>query len=115
MYQNAALLVSSVIPSTYRFFDNSVVKEARLHAFQEEIELPVLKLKEPKDIRWLSYDGAIATFRKCYPAIALEPEGHAANDAAAKAWVKRVKTYEFVASLHMLSDALRLLAVAKLQ
>ena len=100
----------SLPTGVYRLFNNSGVKEARLHALQEELNLPVLKLKEPKDVRWLSYDGAVSAFRKTYRAIVLELEHQAITDAAAKAWLKRIKTYEFVASLHMLSDALPVLA-----
>ena len=79
---------------------------------QHELNLPVLKLKEPKDVRWLSYDGAISAYRKTFPAVLLELERRTITDAAAKAWAKRIKSYKFVASLHMLSDALPILAKA---
>lgn len=64
--------VKPTIAGIYRLFDNSGVKEAKLHALQEELTLPVLKLKEPKDVRWLSYDAAISAFLKCFAAILLE-------------------------------------------
>eukprot|EP00117_Sycon_ciliatum_P027376 scpid58849/ scgid22254/ len=104
--------VKPTIAGIYRLFANSGVKEAKLHALQEELTLPVLKLKEPKDVRWLSYDAAISAFRKCFAAILLELQRQSveASDAAAKAWLKRIKTYEFVASLSLLADALPLLA-----
>lgn len=104
--------VKPTIAGVYRLFDNSGVKEASLHAFQDQLQLPALKLKEPKDVRWLSYEAAINVFRKTFPAILLELKHQQDDqrDAAAKAWVKRMKTFEFVASLHLLSDALPLLA-----
>ena len=104
--------VKPTIGGIYRLFDNSGVKEAHLHAMQHELNLPVLKLKEPKDVCWLSYDGAISAFRKTFPAVLLELERQAITDADAKAWGKRIKCYEFVASLHMLSDAVPILAKA---
>ena len=79
---------------------------------QHELNLPMLKLKGPKDVCWLSYDGAISAFRKTFPAVLLELQRQAITDAAAKAWGKRIKCYEFVASLHMLSDAVPILAKA---
>lgn len=80
------------IAGVYCLFANSRVKEARLHAFQSELDLPVLKLKEPKDVRWLSYEAAISVFKRSYAAIVLELQRQKddLNDAAAKAWLKRM-------------------------
>lgn len=51
--------VAPTVAGVYRQFHNSSVKEAGLHEFQEALDLPVLCLKEPKDVRWLSYDAAV--------------------------------------------------------
>ena len=54
------------------------------------LDLPVLQLKEPKDVCWLSYDAAVTAFRRSYQAILLELEREAVenHDAAAKGWAK---------------------------
>lgn len=97
--------------SVYRQFDNSSVKEAGLHEFQAQLDLPVLCLKEPKAVRWLSYDAAITAFRRSYKAIVMELDYEVSvlHDPAAKGLLKNIRCYEFVASLHLFSDAVPIL------
>ncbi len=106
------LQVQPALGGVYRQFKYSTVKEASLHEFQKELDLPVLKLKEAKHVRWLSYDAAVKAFLRSYPAIVLELEREAEeeNDAAAVGWLNRVKCYEFVASLRLLADVLPILS-----
>ena len=64
--------VAPSLGSIYRLFNNSSVKEAGLYELQQALDLPVLSLKEPKHVIWLSYDGAVTAFRKSYRVIVLE-------------------------------------------
>ena len=70
----------------------------------------MLSLKEPKHVRWLSYNGAVTAFRKSYRAIVLELtyEATELHDPAVQGLLK-VKTYQIVASLHLCSDVLPVL------
>jgi hypothetical protein len=43
------------------FFQASAVRTAGLKAIQELLDSPTLKLKEAKDVRWLSHDQAVQT------------------------------------------------------
>ena len=66
--------VQPALGGVYRPFKYSTVKETSLHAFQQQLELPVLKLKEPKHVRWLSYEPPVKAFLSPYAAIVLELE-----------------------------------------
>ena len=71
----------------------------------------MLSLKEPKHVRWLSYDGTVTAPRKSYRAIVLELtyEATEMHCPVAKGLLKKVKTNKFVASLHLFSDVLPVL------
>ena len=45
----------------FSFYQNSPVRMSGLHAIQSLLDDPAIKLKEAKDVKWLSYDTAIAT------------------------------------------------------
>ena len=51
------------------FFQASAVRTAGLKAIQELLDSPTLKLKEAKDVRWLSHDQAVQTLRRTLPAV----------------------------------------------
>ena len=50
---------------------------AGLRAIQEILSDPIIKLKQKKDVRWLSYDAAIESILRTLPSIivSLEREG----------------------------------------
>lgn len=106
--------VAPTLGGVFRHFNNSSVKEASLHEFQEALDMPVLCLKEPKDVRWLSYDLAVTAFRKSYRAIVLELQFEASqrHDPAAKGLLKKVRTQlftkQFIALPHFTTDIMRL-------
>lgn len=69
---------------------------------------PQLKMKEVLDTRWLSHDRAVTAIRECLPALvaSLEREASERADATAAGLAMFVKTTNFVASIHMMSDIL---------
>ena len=96
----------------FRQFKYSSIKEASLHDFQRQLDLPVLKWKELKHVRWLSYGAAVKASLTSYAAgvIELERQADEEGDVAAFGWLRHIKCYEFVASLHLLADILPVLA-----
>jgi hypothetical protein len=50
---------------------------AGLHAIQEILNDPIIKLRQAKDVQWLSYDAAIGSIYRTLPSIivSLEREG----------------------------------------
>ena len=42
----------------FKFYENSAVRTAGLKSFEQMLETPELKLKQPADTRWLSHDAA---------------------------------------------------------
>ena len=95
--------VQPALGGVHRQFKYSTVKEASLHAFQQQLELPVLKLKEPKQVKCLSYEAAVKAFKPPYAAIVLQLERQVDEDCdcAGLGWLSRIKRYEFVAILRL--------------
>ena len=92
----------------YWFFQASAVRTAALKAIQDLLNSPSLKMKEAKDVRWLSHDQAVQTLRRTLPAVltALEREGSEKEEPVAIGLFKVMKSYEFVACLHLLCEIL---------
>jgi hypothetical protein len=67
-----------------------------------------LKLVEAKDVRWLFYDQATTTLRKCLPIIytSLEREAEERNDARAAGLSVFTQDYRFILAIHMMCDVL---------
>ena len=98
----------NVMTNLYKFYQNSPVRMAALHSIQETMETPTLKLKEAKDVRWLSHDAAVQTLKRTLPSViaSLEREAVERGEPIALGLVKMIKTYNFVASLYLFSDVL---------
>ena len=96
------------LSTLYWFFQASAVRTAGLKAVQEVLDDPCLKLKEAKDVRWLSHDLAVQTLRKTLPAVltALEREGSEHGEPVALGLVKSTKHYYFLSCLYMMSEVL---------
>ena len=79
----------------FLFYQNSAVRTAGLHAIQEVLDDPVIKLKQAKDVRWLSHESAISSILCTMQSliISLEREGSERDEPAAIGLVKFVKTY----------------------
>lgn len=71
-----------------------------------------IKLKQAKDVRWLSHNQAVAALHRTFAAVvmSLEREATERNEAAARGLAMFLKTFKFCATLMMLSDVLPLLA-----
>lgn len=96
------------LTTLYWFSQASAVWTAGLKAIQEMLNSPSLKMKEAKDVRWLSHDQAVQTLRRTLPAVltALEREGSENGEPVAIGLVKVMKCYEFVACLYLMCEVL---------
>ena len=92
----------------YYHFKNSSVREAAFHEIQKIMDEPVLHLRKAIHTRWLSHDQAVTAIRRTLPSLltTLEREVAEKNDAVALGLVRAVKSYNFVATLYLLSDVL---------
>jgi hypothetical protein len=102
----------AILDQIYRFYQYSPVRTAGLHAIQEVLQDPCLKLSQAKDVRWLSHEKAVSTMRKCLPSVlsSLEREASERHDAQALGLASFVKDPYFVCSVYFLSDILPHLA-----
>ena len=89
-------------------FANSSVREAALHNVQSMIKEPVLCLKKAAFTRWLSHDQAVTTIRKTLKSLltTLEREVAENDNAVAQGLLHAMKSYNFIASVHLFSDVL---------
>lgn len=74
---------------------------AGLQEVQDILGDLILKLKEAKDVSWLSHNAAVQTLRRTLPSVVASFEREAAErgEPTALGLAKMVKTYDFVASL----------------
>ena len=96
------------LTTLYWYFQASAVRTAGLKAVQELLDSPVLKIKEARDVRWLSHDNAVQTLRRTLPAVltALEREASEKEEPVAIGLVKVMKHYEFVSCLYLMCEVL---------
>ena len=96
------------LTTLYWVFQASAVRTAGLKSIQEMLNSPALKMKEAKDVRWLSHDQAVQTLRRTLPAVltALEREGSENGEPVAIGLVRIMKCYEFVACLYLMCEVL---------
>ena len=69
----------------FLFYQNSPVHIAGLHAIQQVLDDPVIKLKQAKDVRWLSHEAAILSILRMMPSLitSLEREASEHKEPAA--------------------------------
>ena len=98
----------ATVQTLFLFYQNSPVRLAGLHAIQEVLSDSVIKLKQAKDVRWLSHEAAISSILRTMPSLimSLEREASERDEPAAIGLVRFVKTYYFVACCKMLSKIL---------
>ena len=101
-----------IVSQMHRFYDYSPVRTVGLKEIQSILGASDLRLKRASDTRWLSHDQAITAIRKSLPSIitSLQKEATERNDAQALGLSKFICTYQFVASLYMMSDILPILS-----
>ena len=98
----------ATVQTLFLFYQNSAVGMAGLHAIQEVLADPVVKLKQAKDVRWLSHEAEISSILRTMPSLiaSLEREASERDEPAAVGLVRFVKTYYFVACCKLLSEVL---------
>ena len=98
----------ATVQTLFLFYHNSPVRMAGLHAIQAILDSPTVKLKQAKDVRWLSYDAAIKAIISTLPALiaSLEREATERSEPAAVGLVKFVKTHYFVGCCYLLNKVL---------
>ena len=91
--------------SLFQFYQNSAVRMVGLHTIEEILNDPVIKLKEAKDVRWLSHEHAIKAVICILPSLitSLERKATKRDEPTAVGLVRVVKTYYFIASCYLLS------------
>ena len=62
------------VQSLFLFYHNSAVRMAGLHAIQEILNDPIIKLKQVKDVQWLLYNAAIGSILRTLPLIIVSLE-----------------------------------------
>ena len=71
----------NTIHSLYLFYYNSSVRMTGPHAVQEVLGDPEIKLKEVKDVRWLSHNIAVQSLRRTLPSVVASLEREAEERA----------------------------------
>ena len=92
----------------FSFYQNSPVRLSGLHAIQALLDDPAIKLKEAKDVRWLSHDAAIASLLCTLPSLiaSLEREATERGEPTAEGLLRFVKSHFFIATAHLLHKVL---------
>jgi hypothetical protein len=100
--------VHSNILAIWKLFHYSPKKAAVLCEIQAVLAHPQLKMLKPGDTRWLSHRNSVHAIRQSFSplVVALESIYEENDDAEAFGLAKLVKSYNFIASVSMLCDAL---------
>ena len=79
----------------FYFYQNSLVRMSGLHVIQALLDDPAIKLKEAKDVRWLSHDAAVATLLRIFPSLmaSLEREATERGESTAEGSLRFVKSH----------------------
>jgi len=97
-----------VVNSIYKYYHCSAKRLSTLRKIQEVFDLAHRKFKEVFDVRWLSFRGAVdAILCNLEPLIhALNEDKQQPGNATAQGLLKFVLTFDFLATVHMMSDVL---------
>ena len=100
--------VQSNILAIWKVFHYSPKKAAVLREIQAVLAHPQLKMLKPGDTRWLSHRNSVHAIRRSFSplVVALESIYEEDGDAEAFGLAKLVKSYNFIATVSMLCDAL---------
>ena len=98
----------TLLHNLYSFYDNSPVRTAGLSAIQSILHDPSLKLKQAKDHRWLSHEGACQTLRRTLQSVyvSLRREAAERNEPMVDGLCRQMSKFNFVATLYLLCDVL---------
>lgn len=92
--------IEIILAQLYHFFYDSPVRESVLRQIYEINDMPEVKLKEPKNVRWLSLYEAVSAVSKSFGSIveALEHIAEKKNDlnsVKAKGLLTKIKSTDF--------------------
>lgn len=92
----------------FSFYQNSPVRMSGLHSIQAILNDPAIKLKEAKDVRWLSHDAAVAALLRTLPSLiaSLDREASERGEPTVEGLLRFVKTHFFIATAHLLHKVL---------
>ena len=97
-----------ILSSLFYFYHNSAVRQAGLTAIQMILGDPVLRLKQAKDVRWLSHQAAVEALRRSLVSVltSLDREASERSEPTASGLLNFMKKYNFVAALSLFADVL---------
>lgn len=103
--------LENTLQQLYHFFDDSPVRESVLRQIFQINEISEIKLKEPKNVRWLSLYEAVSAVIQCFGSIveALEHIAEKKNDlnsVKAKGLLSKIKNANFPFLLAIILDVL---------
>ena len=101
-----------ILSNLFYFYHNSAVRQAGLTAIQNVLDDPVLRLKQAKDVRWLSHNAAVEALRRSLSSVlvSLDREASERSNPTASGLLKFMKQFFFVAALSLFADVLPHLA-----
>ena len=104
--------IFATLMSVWKMFHYSPKKFSALKEMQALINHPQLKMIKPSDTRWLTYDRSSVKAIRCSMRPLIDTLEHIHEDTGepeALRMLRTMKTYNFVATLMMLSDVLPVL------
>ena len=92
--------------SLFYFYSNSAVRAAGLEQFQELLGDPQLKVKETRDVRWLSHQKTVATIVRTFPSLiaSLQSEADDRGNLTALGLFTLMTKLDFLCALVMIND-----------
>jgi len=98
------------LSSIFYYFNNSPVRYERLKALQQLTSDPLLRLRNPRDLRWLSHENAVNSIIRVLPSLlhAFQTDATEYHEVNAIGLQKITFSREFVASLQLFSEVLPL-------
>ena len=97
-----------ILSTLFYFYHNSAVRQAGLTAIQVVLNDPVLRLKQAKDVRWLSHHAAVEALRRSLVSVltSLDREASEHSKPTASGLLNFLKKYFFIAALSLFADVL---------
>ena len=101
-----------ILSTLFYFYHNSAVRQVGLTAIQVVLNDPVLRLKQAKDVRWLSHHAAVEALRRSLVSVltSLDREVSERSEPTASGLLNFLKKYFFIAALSLFADVLPFLS-----
>ena len=102
--------VQTTLVNVYTFFQYSAVRYNKLRQLKSVMNVQVKKFRKPTQVRWLSLQESVLAVISAWGVLVMtlehEAVGTSVGAAQARGILKSVKPFKFIASLHVLADAL---------